>query len=117
MSSVTWNQTLIGMDAESIHSASTSWTANISQSGFTACVRTSFHLTLLPPTSMKPTFNWMSFQENVQYRTDGVMYGGIHTLPNFASGSFCTNMSLQVSSIVVIQILITDQIVLNLLAF
>ena len=94
--SVDWNQTMIGMDTQNIHGASTSWTANVSMTGFTACVRANYHPSLLPPTSAKPTLNWLAYQENVQYRTDGALYGGTKILDSFASGSVCTNVSIKV---------------------
>ena len=84
------------LDPQNIHSASTSWTANATTSGFTGCVRLTFHSNMMSTDKPRPILNYMAFQVNVQFRTGGVMYGGVLPLRDFTSGSFCTNLTVEV---------------------
>ena len=98
MTSVHWNQTMAGMDASVIHGATSSWTADVTPSGFTACVRANYHPDLLPPTSAKPSLDFAAFQINLKYRTGGVLEGGMTSFPDFTSASTCTSLSVEVGT-------------------
>ena len=94
--SVAWNQSMAELDPQNIHSASTSWTSNVTTSGFTGCVRLTFHSNMMAADKPRPVLNYLAFQENVHFRTDGVMYGGVLPLRDFTTGSVCTNLSVEV---------------------
>ena len=99
ITSVHWNQNMSGLEATDIHGATVSWTADVAQTGFTACVRANFHADLLPPTSAKPFLDFLAFQINLKWRTGGLMDGGMTSFPDFTSGSVCTSLSVEVSRV------------------
>ena len=99
ITSVHWNQSMDGLEPTDIHGATVSWTADVTQTGFTACIRANFHADLLPPTSAKPFLGFLAFQINLKWRTDLLLDGGITKFPDFTSASTCTDLAaVEVSS-------------------
>ena len=92
ITSVHWNQDMSSMKPTDIHGATVSWTADVTQTGFTACIRANFHADLLPPTSAKPFLGFLAFQINLKWRTDLLLDGGMTKFPDFTSASTCTDL-------------------------